>query len=66
MDHRYGSLLANLKSSAYSQGATLVHYGISNAFDIYGIVTIATASRQGSYLDMLQTISNLVMGILVL
>jgi hypothetical protein len=58
-------LLRNLYS--YSQGATPIHYVVSNAFDIYGIITIATASRQGTYLDMLHKLSaNLIMGLLAI
>lgn len=47
--------------------ATLIHYIGNNTFDIYGIITIATASRRGSPIEMLHKLSvNLIMGVFVL
>lgn len=56
-------------SNAYSvyQQAELLHYIVSNIFDIYGIITIATASRRGLPIEMLHKLSvNLIVGVFVL
>lgn len=50
-----------------TQQAKLMHYIISNAFDIYAIITIATASRKGLPIEMLHKLSvNLILGVFVL
>jgi len=52
--------------SVYQQ-AELLHYIVSNTFDIYAIITIATASRRGLPIEMLHKLSvNLIMGVVVL
>lgn len=49
------------------QQAKLMHYIISNAFDIYAIITIATASRKGLPIEMLHKLSvNLIVGFFVI
>lgn len=58
-------LLRNIYSIL--QEADLTHFVIGNTFDIYAIITIATASRRGSPIEMLHKLSvNLVIGVVVL
>ena len=59
-------LLRNIYS-IIGGNAGFVHYIANNTFDIYGIITIATASRRGSPIEMLHKLSvNIVVGVFVL
>jgi len=66
---KVGAFLYLLLRNIYSiiEGADFIHFVVGNTFDIYGIITIGTASRRGSPIGMLHKLSvNLIVGVFVL
>tara|TARA_B100000674_G_scaffold261381_1_gene215610 strand:- start:1173 stop:2426 length:1254 start_codon:yes stop_codon:yes gene_type:complete len=58
-------LLRNIYSII--EAADFIHFVVANTFDIYGIITIGTASRRGSPIGMLHKLSvNLIVGVFVI